>query len=116
MGMLDRVKYHVPRLALESQIMRQSIFDLRRFYYCQIKRKLRTMHAPDSYPATVKYNLPSIAQANQRMTKLVRPLSIIETLNRESKILVIGPRNEHDLLLLVANGFRWENLEGVDLI
>lgn len=114
--MIEKIKYHVPRILLEDPIMRRSIFDLRRIYYCHVRRKLRTMESPDSYPATVEYNLPSLKVANPRMLKLVRPLSIIETMNRDSKILVIGPRNEHDLLLLVANGFRWENLEGIDLI
>ena len=35
---------------------------------------------------------------------------------KEAKVLSVGPRNEIELYLLVLNGFKWENIEGVDLV
>jgi hypothetical protein len=50
------------------------------------------------------------------MELLIRPLSVIESVDKNSKVLVIGPRNEYDLLLLAAHGFAFPQVRGLDLI
>jgi SAM-dependent methyltransferase len=50
------------------------------------------------------------------MELLIRPLSVIESIAKDSKVLVIGPRNEYDLLLLAAYGFSFQHVGGLDLI
>jgi hypothetical protein len=50
------------------------------------------------------------------MELLIRPLSVIESVPKNSKVLVIGPRNEYDLILLAAYGFEFRRVRGLDLI
>ncbi|MDM7948214.1 methyltransferase domain-containing protein [Hydrogenophaga sp.] len=62
------------------------------------------------------HNLKSLYGANNRTNLLIYPLAIIETLNVNSQILVIGPRNENDLFALKGLGFKLKNIVGLDLI
>lgn len=66
---------------------------------------------------TVTHNLKGVSGFGiGRPNKLIRPLSVIESLGRDSRILAIGPRNEGELLSLVGHGFRARNIRGLDLI
>jgi SAM-dependent methyltransferase len=89
---------------------------LRASYLVRVRKKLRTLESPHAFDATLKHNLRSLFGANNRMNMLLFPLSVIETLNADSKILVIGPRNENDLFSLVGLGFKMKNIRGLDLI
>lgn len=92
---------------------------LRFIYFVKLRRRLRTMESPDAYPRTVAHNLGAFRKIwfdllTDRVDTLLRPLSSIETLGPDAKILVIGPRTEGDLLLLRGYGFH--NIRGLDLI
>lgn len=50
------------------------------------------------------------------MNLLLRPVSVIETVPPDAKILVIGCRNEGDILLLMSLGFSASRIRGLDLI
>jgi SAM-dependent methyltransferase len=50
------------------------------------------------------------------MNLLLFPLAIIESIPKDARILVVGPRNENDLYTLSGLGFRFRNLVGLDLI
>jgi SAM-dependent methyltransferase len=89
---------------------------LRALYFIRIRRRLRTLDSGDAVKANVLHNMRSIYGANRRMNLLLFPLAIIETLNVDSRILIIGPRNEFDLYSLAGLGFRIENMVGLDLI
>lgn len=90
---------------------------LRFFYYCRIKGNLRTIESDKAVPNTISHNLKSLAKFGfTRMNKIIKPISVIETLNEDSKFLIIGPRNEEDLLNLCGNGFKLKNIKGLDLI
>jgi len=67
-------------------------------------------------PNTIDYNLTAFKRPLllQRTRVLLRPLTVIETLTPDSRILIVGPRSEDDLLHLNAYGFR--NVRGLDLI
>lgn len=90
------------------------LFRCRFWFYVYLRRALRTTSSPDAFQVTVEHNLKSIGARNNRMMRLIGPLSAIESLSRESRVLVIGPRNEWDLVLLAKQGYR--NVVGVDLI
>lgn len=79
-------------------------------------KKLRTLEGADVVKANIMHNMKSIYGVNNRMNLLIYPLSVIETLDRNARILVIGPRNENDLLSLIGLGFKRENVIGLDLI
>ena len=102
-------------LAIEPTLRHAWVY-FRAFYFIRIRRRLRTMNSEDAYKATVTHNIRSLYGANNRMNLLLFPLSVIETLNADSKILVIGPRNENDLYSLVGLGFKLQNILGLDLI
>jgi SAM-dependent methyltransferase len=54
--------------------------------------------------------------AVNRSHLLVRPLSVIETLPVDARLLSIGPRTEGELFNLCAHGFMLNRLRGLDLI
>lgn len=74
------------------------------------------MDSTEAFDVTVKHNLQGLKYCNTRIDLLLRPLSVIEKLDKDSKILIIGPRNENDLFTLVGYGFNFRNLTGLDLI
>ena len=86
-------------------------------YFVHLRKRLRTLESPDAQPVTIEHNLKSLSDhVNARMERLVQPLAAIETLDADSRILVIGPRTEADLLLLIGYGFQSKNVRGLDLI
>lgn len=98
--------------------VRACVLSLRYFYFARLLRRLRVFrHPSDSVSAnTVKYNMTAFNRPLllRRTRVLLRPLSVIETLDRDSAILVVGPRSEDDLLHLRSYGFR--NVRGLDLL
>jgi SAM-dependent methyltransferase len=104
------------RSLLGSEYVRVCLFRLRYFYYVTICNRLRTMTSKDAFGNTVQHNVKQVSDWSPRMELLIRPLSVIESLPRTAKILVIGPRNEYDLILLAGLGFGFRNVRGLDLI
>ena len=96
--------------------IRKKLVLVRIFYFVRIRRTLKTLDSNEAFDVTVKHNLNGLKMCNNRMDLLIRPVSVIETLNKNCKILVIGPRNENDLFSLLAHGFAWRNIYGLDLI
>jgi len=74
------------------------------------------MDSPDAFEMTIPHNLKSLGQCNTRIDLLVRPLSVVETLSKNSKILIVGPRDEHDIFTLIGHGFCKQQIRGLDLI
>lgn len=72
---------------------------------------------------TIDHNLKGLSISSVkgftgfRPDLLLRPLSIIESINKETaKLLFIGPRAESELFLARGYGFKKKNIKGVDLI
>lgn len=72
---------------------------------------------------TVDHNLKSLSISSvksftgYRPDLLLRPLSVIESIDKETaKLLFIGPRAESELFLARGYGFKKKNIRGVDLI
>jgi SAM-dependent methyltransferase len=101
---------------LGSEYVRSLLFQLRHFYFVRLRRRLRTLDSADSFKMTLPHNLKRVSEWLPRMELLIKPLSVIETVSRSSRVLVIGPRNEYDLILLAANGFGFRSVRGLDLI
>lgn len=98
------------------KIVRRFVVLLRAIWYVKILRRLKTADSKDAFQITVKHNLKGLYQCNNRVNLLVLPLVSIEKINENSKILIIGPRNEHDLFLLNSHGIKMNNMTGLDLI
>jgi len=89
---------------------------LRMFWYIKLRRRLSIVQSDRAFAATIDHNLKSLRYFNQRTEALIRPLSVIETLGPESRLLIVGPRNEGDLFAAIGYGFSPKNVRGLDLI
>ena len=97
--------------------IRESVGRIRLWYYLTLKKQWKTVASKNAFDLTQMHNLKLLKDfSNPRMDLLIKPLSVLEFLNRNSSILVIGPRNEDDLLKLLANGFTHSHIRGLDLM
>ena len=90
---------------------------LRFYYYARFRNRIKTLESKDAIDHTVKHNLKSIGLFGlSRMDMLIKPIAVMENVSKDAKILVIGPRNEDDILNLIGHGFKARNIIGLDLI
>src|SRR4051812_34677209 len=105
------------RQTLLIRSVRKAVGLLRYFYFVRIWRNVRTLESGDAIDRTVSHNLKALRQfGGTRMNLLIRPVSVLENISDDARILVIGPRNEDDLLSLIGHGFNSANITGLDLI
>ncbi len=93
-----------------------AVFHVRFFYYMRIKRSLRAYNN-NLGVAERSHNEVGITHGrpSDRILKLIMPLSVIDGMGPQTKVLAIGCRYEADLLYLAAYGFSSENIRGFDL-
>jgi Methyltransferase domain len=97
--------------------VREFVGRARLWYYLTLRKRWHTVNSQYAFDVTVKHNLKRLADfSNPRMDLLIRPLSVLEFLNNKSNVLIIGPRNENDLLKLIAAGFSHSRVRGLDLM
>ena len=89
---------------------------MRLFWSVKVRRRLKLLESDRAFATTIDHNLKSLRDFNQRTDALLRPLSAIETMGPQSRLLIIGPRNEGDLLSAIGYGFDPANVRGLDLI
>lgn len=90
---------------------------LRFYYFTKLFGKVKTLESNDAIDHTIKHNLKSLsAFGGLRMEKLIKPVSVLENVSKDANILVIGPRNEDDILNLIGHGFNSKKITGLDLI
>lgn len=103
-------------------LFRYLVVALRYLWFVNIRGRLRTLEPGKGAHEgvaqnTVWHNLKGLRDlAVNRSHLLVRPLSVLETLPTDARILSIGPRSEGELLSLAAHGFQWSRIEALDLI
>lgn len=99
------------------RVVRIIVCKMRFYYYGRLRNKIRTIESKDAIDQTVKHNLKMLSAFGlTRMDKLIKPISVLENVPKDAKILVIGPRNEDDILNLIGNGFQSKHIIGLDLI
>ena len=104
---------------LTIDIIRYVIARLRFFFRVRILRKLRTfdLESNSISDGTVSHNLKGLKDlAVVRSLSLIKPVTSIDSVGINSKVLTIGPRTEGELLSLVGYGFLKKNITGLDLI
>ncbi len=108
----------IRRQLLYIDRIRGAVAYCRFFYFTKVLRRFQTLNSKDANPMTIEHNWKGILPTldSKRSSILVRPLSVIESVNANSRILSIGPRSEGELLLLEAYGFNRQNIRGLDLI
>lgn len=103
-------------------LIRYAVVAVRYLWFVQLRHRLATYdpNTTVSSPVasnTVSHNLKGLRDlAVNRSHLLVRPLSVIEALPVEARVLSIGPRTEGELFSLAAHGFVWRQITGLDLI
>jgi len=82
-------------------------------------RRLRTFDLENKSisSSTIPHNLKGLKDlAVVRSLALIKPVTAIDSVGIDSKVLAIGPRTEGELFGLVAYGFLPKNIRGLDLI
>ena len=97
-------------------IIRKIVVKLRALFLVKVLGRLKTMASDNAFGITVEHNLKGLYQCNDRINLLIKPLVAIEKINAQSRVLIIGPRNENDLFLLNSDGVKMKNITGLDLI
>jgi hypothetical protein len=115
---LQRVK-RLGSQALRMDAVRKRVAQARFTYFVKLRHRLRTFDTDSSGVTenTIEHNIKGMLDLTvARSHLLVRPLSVIQSLNAESRVLSIGPRTEGELLNLIAHGFSPDKVRGLDLI
>ncbi len=103
-------------------LLRYGVAALRFMWFVKVRGRMTTWQpggeaAGSVAKNTVSHNLKGLRDlAVNRSHLLVRPLSVLESLPSQARILSVGPRSEGELLSLAAHGFSWPCIEGLDLI
>jgi len=98
---------------------RKLIGYIRFVWFSKIIYGIKTFDQNKSLENTISYNLTAFKHIQNdftmgRMMYLIHSLLSLEFINSESKILVLGPRTENDILILEGYGFK--DVIGLDLI
>ncbi len=87
------------RQALRINSVRQLIGKAR-LRWAIARNRLKTLDSENSVKETIQHNMSSLKDfSNCRIELLIRPLSVIESVREAKSVLLIGPRNENDLLI-----------------
>ncbi len=92
---------------------------LARFNYFVRIRGIRTLEGGQQRINTISHNLEAFKHIGvdfsmPRMRWLINAVAAVETTRFDSKILVIGPRTESDIMMLKGHGFR--DIVAIDII
>jgi SAM-dependent methyltransferase len=113
---------HTLDQVLLIDLLRYAVVWVRYFWFAKVLGRLKTLGADGTTHTavadnTISHNLKGLVDlAVNRSHLLVRPLSVIEALSVDARILSVGPRTEGELMNLIAHGFSWHQLSGLDLI
>jgi SAM-dependent methyltransferase len=91
----------------------------RYLYFARVRGRVRTRAVDGSAVTTntIPHNLKGLRDLSvARSDSLVKPLSVLECLDADARVLCVGPRAEGELYNLAAHGFDLANIRGVDLI
>lgn len=102
---------------LRNEYINRIVFKIRFLYFVYLKRQIRVFENEQSVIAN-KYSTDMLKRGvtSNRPLKFIRPLSVIEAVNKNGKTLSIGCRFETELLYLVGYGFNPEGIRGFDMI
>lgn len=95
-------------------------FRARAWWFLARHRRLESLHAAESDSGFLDrvsgYNQSKLWEFfRARTEKFMAILRCIDAVPRDARILVIGPRNEAEILLLSLYGYKLTNITGVDL-
>lgn len=101
---------------LRVEAINRIIFRIRFIYFVHVRRRVR-VSADQRSVISPEYSIDMLKRAitSDRPLRLIRPLSVIDGIDRASvRVLSVGCRFETELLYLLGYGFR--KVRGLDLI
>lgn len=89
-----------------------------RLGWARMRKQIQTLESDRSVKETIQHNMKSLKDfSNCRIELLIRPLSVIESVRNARSVLLIGPRNENDLLIASTYlDLPLDCIRGLDLI
>ncbi len=89
-----------------------------RLNWARVRNQIQVLDSAHSVKETIQHNLKGLQDfSNCRIELLIRPLSVLETVRDATSVLLIGPRNENDLLIASTYlDLPLECIRGLDLI
>jgi SAM-dependent methyltransferase len=102
---------------LRSEYINRLVFKIRFLYFVYIRRQIQ-VYENDSSVIANKYSTDMLKRGvtSNRPLKFIRPLSVIEAVNKNGNTLSIGCRFETELLYLAAYGFKASGIRGLDMV
>jgi SAM-dependent methyltransferase len=93
------------------------VFSSRFLWYLRVRRAMR-VHADETAVVAHRYSIEMLrrGKTSNRPLRLIRPLSVIDAVPKDGRVLSVGCRYETELLYLVAHGFSPRNVRGLDMI
>ena len=90
-----------------------------RYFFFRLSSKIKIMNSPFAISISNAHNLDGMYRIKTqffmlRFDRLIFSMMANEKFNQNSKILIIGPRSESDILKLNAYGYK--NIQAIDLI
>jgi len=90
-----------------------------RYFFFRLSSKIKIMNSPFAISISNAHNLDGMHRIQTqffmlRFDRLIFSMMANEKFNQNSKILIIGPRSESDILKLNAYGYK--NIQAIDLI
>jgi SAM-dependent methyltransferase len=93
----------IPRIRNRQSLRINSVRKLvgrTRLNWARVRKQIQILDSAHSVKETIQHNLKGLKDfSNCRIELLIRPLSVIETVREAKSVLLIGPRNENDLLI-----------------
>lgn len=111
--MKSRLWNGLKRRLLSVRAIRRLVVNVRIIWFVKIRRQLKSLGDAKSAPGTVTHNLRSLRSIGTRAEDLIRAVSLAEDV-RDGSTLIIGCRNEDDLFVAQALGFK--SVVGLDLL
>lgn len=102
---------HTLDQVLLVDLLRYAVVWVRYFWFSKVPGRLKTLGADGTKhtavaDSTIYHNLKGLVDLEvNRSHLLVRPLSVIEALPVDARILSVEPRTEGELMNLIAYGF-----------
>jgi SAM-dependent methyltransferase len=93
------------------------VFAARFLWFVRGKAALR-QSADDRAVIAGEYSLGMLkkGKTSNRPLRLIRPLSVIDHVSKDARVLSVGCRFETELLYLIGHGFRADRVRGLDMI
>jgi SAM-dependent methyltransferase len=102
---------------LRLELINKLVFKIRFLYYVYLCRRFDVYQDENSVIRN-DYSIQMLKRGitSNRVLKFIRPLSVVESVNKDGQTLAIGCRFETELLYLMAYGFNPKGIRGLDMI